>query len=311
MNPLQVRFAETQVDRDNKLFIGMLPKTMGEQDLHDMFSIYGELREVHVIRGPEGGAKGCAFVKFIERDAAIAAIDNLNDTVPMVGADFFFSTPTKRWLTESLLLAPQGATRPLVVKFADGKKSGAKEDPWGHQLPMYRGQGPMGAPMHMGAQQQRMMYQYPSMGHGAPGMQQHGAPSAQGYHSQMGGGMGQQQQRYGGYPAQAPAGGAGPYYGAGPELGPDGKRGYGQEPLMGKAPGAEGEFGAPARGDGAYDSGLEILPPPGGPSGPLPPQPQQQQHSPYPIDSESSHVRPPEGMPPAQLCLGIPRLASV
>jgi hypothetical protein len=152
----------------------------------------------------------------------------------------------------------------------------------------------MGAPMHMGAQQ-RMMYQYPSMGHGTP-------PS-QGYHSQMGGGgMGQQQQqqqqRYGGYPSQAPpgAGGAGPYYGSGAEGGPDGKRGYGQEPLMGKAPGAEGEFGAPARGDGAYESGLEILPPQGGPSGALPPPPQQQQqHSPYPMDSESSHVRPPEG----------------
>jgi hypothetical protein len=183
------------------------------------------------------------------------------------------------------------------VKFADGKKSGAKEDPWGHQLPMYRGQGPMGGPMHMGGQQQRMMYQYPSMGHGAPGMQ-HGAPPAQGYHSQMGGGLGQQQ-RYGGYPSQPTGGapGAGPYYGVGAELGPDAKRGYGQEPLLGKAPGAEGEFGAPARGDGAYESGLEILPPQGGSSGALPPPPQQQppQHSPYPMDSESSHVRPPEG----------------
>lgn len=84
MNALQVRFAETQVDRDNKLFIGMLPKTMGEQDLHDLFSIYGELREVHVIRGPEGGAKGCAFVKFVEREAALVAIENLNDTIPTV-----------------------------------------------------------------------------------------------------------------------------------------------------------------------------------------------------------------------------------
>ena len=62
----------------------MLPKTLGEQDLHDLFSMYGELREVHVIRGPEGGAKGCAFVKFVEREAAVAAIENLNDTIPAV-----------------------------------------------------------------------------------------------------------------------------------------------------------------------------------------------------------------------------------
>jgi RNA recognition motif-containing protein len=92
MNPLQVRFAETQVDRDNKLFIGMLPKTMVEQDLHEMFRIYGELREVHVIRGPEGGAKGCAFVKFVEREAALAAIENLNDTIPPVSQRDTYTT---------------------------------------------------------------------------------------------------------------------------------------------------------------------------------------------------------------------------
>jgi RNA recognition motif-containing protein len=81
---LQVRIAETQFERENKLFIGMLPKTVNEQDLHNMFISYGELREVHIIRGPEGSPKGCAFVKFVGRDAAIAAIENMNDTIPMV-----------------------------------------------------------------------------------------------------------------------------------------------------------------------------------------------------------------------------------
>lgn len=76
--------AETQVERENKLFIGMLPKTVGEQELHNMFIMYGELREVHIIRGPEGSPKGCAFVKFVDRDAAISAIEDLNDTIPMV-----------------------------------------------------------------------------------------------------------------------------------------------------------------------------------------------------------------------------------
>ena len=56
-NALQVRIAETQVERENKIFVGMLPKTATEQDLTNIFSEYGELREVHVIRGPEGGSK--------------------------------------------------------------------------------------------------------------------------------------------------------------------------------------------------------------------------------------------------------------
>eukprot|EP01036_Dinobryon_divergens_P028082 gene28082-36971_t len=97
-NALQVRIAETQVERENKIFVGMLPKTATENDLTNTFSVYGELREVHVIRGPEGGSKGCAFVKFHQREAAIAAIEDLHDSIPM------------------------GATRPLVVKFADSKK---------------------------------------------------------------------------------------------------------------------------------------------------------------------------------------------
>lgn len=99
VNPLQVRFAETPLDRENKLFIGMLPKTFSEQELQQMFQPYGDLKEVHIIRGPEGSPKGCAFVKFISKDAAVMAIDNLNETIP------------------------HGATRPLVVKFADNKKT--------------------------------------------------------------------------------------------------------------------------------------------------------------------------------------------
>ena len=52
-----MRIAETQVERENKIFVGMLPKTATEQDLTNIFLAYGELREVHVIRGPEGGSK--------------------------------------------------------------------------------------------------------------------------------------------------------------------------------------------------------------------------------------------------------------
>lgn len=84
MNPLQVRIAETHTERENKLFIGMLPKTIHEQDLHAMFAPFGELREVHIIRGPEGSPKGCAFVKFVGRESAFAAIEAMNDTIPMV-----------------------------------------------------------------------------------------------------------------------------------------------------------------------------------------------------------------------------------
>ena len=62
----------------------LLPKTIDEEDLHNMFAPYGELREVHIIRGPEGTSKGCAFVKFVDRDAAMVAIENVNELIPPV-----------------------------------------------------------------------------------------------------------------------------------------------------------------------------------------------------------------------------------
>lgn len=87
-----MRFAETPLDRENKLFVGMLPKTFSEQELQQMFQPFGDLKEVHIIRGPEGSPKGCAFVKFINKEAAIMAIDSLNETIPQVNsADCFCS----------------------------------------------------------------------------------------------------------------------------------------------------------------------------------------------------------------------------
>lgn len=68
----------------------MLPKTIDEEDLHNMFAPYGELREVHIIRGPEGSSKGCAFVKFVDRDAAMVAIEDMNELIPPVSAELIF-----------------------------------------------------------------------------------------------------------------------------------------------------------------------------------------------------------------------------
>ena len=81
-----------------KLFIGMLPKNIDENYLEKLFSIYGELKEIVVIRNHNGISKGCAFVKFTEKSAALMAIQCLNE--------------------KSL----QGSTRPLVVKFANARK---------------------------------------------------------------------------------------------------------------------------------------------------------------------------------------------
>jgi CUG-BP- and ETR3-like factor len=101
---LKLRIAESQTERNNKLFIGMLPKTLTDDDLRTMFCGYGELKEVHVIKTSDGLSKGCAFVKFENKDSALMAINDLHDITPF------------------------GGMRPLVVKFANGSRKKGGDD---------------------------------------------------------------------------------------------------------------------------------------------------------------------------------------
>ena len=40
---------ENQAERENKVFVGMLPKSLDEKDLYDIFRSFGELKEVPVL----------------------------------------------------------------------------------------------------------------------------------------------------------------------------------------------------------------------------------------------------------------------
>jgi CUG-BP- and ETR3-like factor len=95
--PAQVKLAEPSVP-ENKLFVGMLSRKAGEDEVREMFSMYGEIREIYMIRNADGSSKCAAFLRFVKRESACAAIDHLNNNVMM-----------------------EGAARPLIVKFADNK----------------------------------------------------------------------------------------------------------------------------------------------------------------------------------------------
>ena len=88
----------THLTTENKVFVGMLPRTVTEDMVEKVFQPFGEISGVFVIRSTDGYRKGCAFVKFVNRDSAYAAIDNLNGKVVFQGSD-----------------------RPLIVKIADTK----------------------------------------------------------------------------------------------------------------------------------------------------------------------------------------------
>lgn len=84
-SPLQVKYADGELERlgaiylhiysqmfcqislgyalftglsEHKLFIGMLPKNISESEVSDLFSKYGTIKDLQILRGPQQTSKG-------------------------------------------------------------------------------------------------------------------------------------------------------------------------------------------------------------------------------------------------------------
>ncbi|GIL73244.1 hypothetical protein Vretimale_4842 [Volvox reticuliferus] len=79
-----------------KLFVGQIPQHTTEQHIRSLFAPFGNITDVHVLN--KGNAPGCAFVTFERWSQAENAMLSLNG--------------------QTLI---EGATTPMVVKFADAK----------------------------------------------------------------------------------------------------------------------------------------------------------------------------------------------
>lgn len=98
-HPIQMKPADSENRNERKLFVGMLSKKYNENDVRHLFSGHGSIEECTVLRDPSGQSKGCAFVTFATKQAAIGAIKSLHQSKTM-----------------------EGCSAPLVVKFADTQK---------------------------------------------------------------------------------------------------------------------------------------------------------------------------------------------
>ncbi|KAL3604408.1 hypothetical protein D5086_005267 [Populus alba] len=101
--PFKVRYADGERERPggfvDKLYVGSINKLASKQEIEEIFSPYGHVEDVYIARDELKQSRGCAFVKFAQRDMALAAIKGLNGTLTMRGCD-----------------------QPLIVRFADPKK---------------------------------------------------------------------------------------------------------------------------------------------------------------------------------------------
>jgi CUG-BP- and ETR3-like factor len=60
-----------------------LPYSFSEQQVGELFSEFGRLVEVHLMRDGQGKSKGCAFVRFAHQSSAQMAVDHLDKKVTL------------------------------------------------------------------------------------------------------------------------------------------------------------------------------------------------------------------------------------
>ncbi|XP_076467109.1 CUGBP Elav-like family member 2 isoform X12 [Babylonia areolata] len=88
MNSASQVTSQTEPDPDAiKMFVGQIPKNMDENDLQKMFEDYGPVYHLNVLRDKNTGqSKGCCFVTFYTRKAALDAQNALHNvkTMPMM-----------------------------------------------------------------------------------------------------------------------------------------------------------------------------------------------------------------------------------
>ncbi|KAH0876510.1 hypothetical protein HID58_063904 [Brassica napus] len=99
-SPLQVKYADGEVERlEHKLFVGMLPKNVSEAEVLSLFSKYGTIKDVQILRGSLQTSKGCVFLKYESKEQAVDAMVAINGKHIM-----------------------EGSNVPLVVKWADTER---------------------------------------------------------------------------------------------------------------------------------------------------------------------------------------------
>ncbi|CAL9092160.1 unnamed protein product [Musa textilis] len=100
-SPMQVKYADGELERlEHKLFIGMIPKNASDAEVAALFSKYGTIRDLQILRSSQQTSKaGCAFLKYETKEQSLAALEALNGKHRM-----------------------EGSSVPLVVKWADTEK---------------------------------------------------------------------------------------------------------------------------------------------------------------------------------------------
>ncbi|TYH10085.1 hypothetical protein ES288_A07G150200v1 [Gossypium darwinii] len=88
---IKVRYADAERDRPgplpDKLYVGCLNKQASKREIEEIFSHYGHVLDVFIMRDEHREHRGCGFVQFSQRDMAQAAMRGLSGIFTMKGCD--------------------------------------------------------------------------------------------------------------------------------------------------------------------------------------------------------------------------------
>jgi cold-inducible RNA-binding protein len=65
---------------NKKLYVGNLDYSTSDEELKELFSAYGEVENVKIIKTAEGKPRGFAFVEMVDENSAEEAAKNLNQS---------------------------------------------------------------------------------------------------------------------------------------------------------------------------------------------------------------------------------------
>ena len=69
-----------------EMFCGQIPRTMNEEDLRLIFERYGRIHKLNILRDKQTGeSRGCCFVTYVTRQAALSAQKALHNSMVLPG----------------------------------------------------------------------------------------------------------------------------------------------------------------------------------------------------------------------------------
>ncbi|XP_047986746.1 CUGBP Elav-like family member 2 [Leguminivora glycinivorella] len=99
-----------------KMFVGQVPRSMDENDLRMMFEEFGRVHQINVLRDKiTGASKGCCFVTFFTRKAALKAQDALHNIKTLSGRVPYPASPAAVSTTDSRLCEEE-SVQPAVLR---------------------------------------------------------------------------------------------------------------------------------------------------------------------------------------------------